>query len=96
MEPNTAGKNKKIRIKKNNNKINNNTTNFVKSISLPPMYNYKKKLFLGLKLHIYYNITRPFFGFKYALNECRKEKKITTRTRSTLQELSFLIISFSN
>jgi len=60
MEPNTAGKNKKIRIKKNNNKINNNTTNFVKSISLPPMYNYKKKLFLGLKLHIYYNITRPF------------------------------------
>ena len=61
MEPNTAGKNKKMRIKKNNNKINNNTTNFVKSISLPPMYNYKKKLFLGLKLHIYYNITRPFW-----------------------------------
>jgi len=40
-----------------NYKINNNK--FCQIISLPQC-NYKKKLFLGLKLHIYYNITRPF------------------------------------
>ena len=36
MEPNTAGKNKKIRIKKNNNKINNNTNKFCQINLLTP------------------------------------------------------------
>ena len=44
------------------------------------MYNYKKKLFLGLKLHIYYNITRPLFGFKYALKNVEKREKTRSRT----------------
>lgn len=69
MEPNTAGKNKKIRIKNNNNKINNNTTNFVKSISLPPMYNYKKNCSLDSNYIYILQYYKTFFGFKYALND---------------------------
>jgi len=69
MEPNTAGKNKKIRIKKNNNKINNNTTNFVKSISLPPMYNYKKKTVPWTQITYILQYYKTFFGFNYALND---------------------------
>ena len=77
MEPNTAGKNKKIRIKKNNNKINNNTTNFVKSISLPPMYNYKKNCSLDSN-YIYTTILQDLFWFQFRTERqqmLKKEKK---------------------
>ena len=78
MEPNTAGKNKKIRIKKNNNnKINNNTTNFVKSISLPPMYNYKKNCSLDSN-YIYITILQDLFWFQVRTERqqmLKKEKK---------------------
>ena len=77
MEPNTAGKNKKIRIKKTNNKINNNTTNFVKSISLPPMYNYKKNCSLDSN-YIYTTILQDLFWFQLRTERqqmLKKEKK---------------------
>ena len=77
---------KKIRRIKNY-KINNNK--FCQIISLPQC-NYKKKLFLGLKLHIYYNITRPFLvsiTHWTTTNVEKREKTTLTRSRTTFTRI---------
>jgi len=76
MEPNTAGKNKKIRIKKNNNKINNNTTNFVKSSPYPNVTT-KKNCSLDSN-YIYITILQDLFWFQLRTERqqmLKKEKK---------------------